>query len=103
MFRALLHIPDEINAQVDAELDEELVHLAKIGGVAVRVENSGSCHGVANVHAHYLGAAARRKLQNFHVLAMRKRTQEQKPRQLVLHHLVRCWVRREERQLRSHG
>jgi len=87
---------------VDGEVDEEVVHLTEIGGVAVRVEKSGRGHGVANVHGEYLSSTARGKLKNFDVLAVREGTEEQKTRYLVLHHLVRCWVGWEERQLRRH-
>jgi len=95
--------PHEVNAQVDAELDEELVHLAEIGGVAVRVEEGGGGHGVANVESNYLRAAPRRKLQDFHVLAVTERRQEKQPRKVVRHDLVRRRVRREKRELCRHG
>jgi len=87
---------------VDGEVDEEVIHLAKIGGVAVRVEKSGRGHGVANVHGEYLSSTARGKLENFDVLAVREGSEQQKTSYLVLHHLVRCWVGWEERQLSSH-
>ena len=78
--RGIALLPHEINTQVDAELDEELVHLAEIGGVAVGVEEGGGGQWVPNVHAHYLRAAARGDSQNFHVLAVREWAQQQKPR-----------------------
>jgi len=95
--------PHEVNAQVDAELDEELVHLAEIGGVAVRVEEGRGGHWVVNVERHYLRAALRRKLQDFHVLAVRERREEEQTCEVVRHHLVRRRARRQEGELCRHG
>ena len=95
-------LPHEIDAQVDAQFDEELVHLAEIGGVAVGVEQRGGGHGVADVDGHDLRAPPRRELQDLHVLAVGERAQQQQPGPLVGHQLVRRRARREERELRRH-
>lgn len=81
-------LPHEINTQVDAQLDEELVHLAQIGGVAVRVEESGGGHGVPNVDGHNLRPPPRRKLQDLHVFPVRERAQQQQARPVVGYQLV---------------
>lgn len=51
-----IRVPHEIDAEVDAQLNEELVHLTQIGGIAVRVEKSRGGHRVSNVDGDYLGA-----------------------------------------------
>ena len=53
------HLPEEIDTEASAELDEEPVHLAEVGGVAVGVEHGGGGRRVAHVDAHDLVAAAR--------------------------------------------
>ena len=96
-------LPHEIDAQVDAQFDEELVHLAEIGGVAVGVEQRGGGHGVADVDGHDLRAPPRRQPQNVDVLAVRERLQQHQPRGIIRNYLVRRGVRWEERELRRHG
>jgi|UniRef100_A0A804NEY3 hypothetical protein len=52
------HLPEEVDAEAAAELDEEAVHLAEVGGVAVGVEQRGGGPRVAHVHPHDLVPAA---------------------------------------------
>jgi hypothetical protein len=88
---------------VDAELDEELIHLAKISGVSMRVKQSGSSHWVANVESDNLSAAASWKLENFNVLAVRERSEKQKASEFVGDELVGRWVWWEKGEFRRHG
>jgi hypothetical protein len=53
------HLPEEIDTEAAAELDEEPVHLAEVGGVAVGVEHGGGGPRVAHVDPHDLVPAAR--------------------------------------------
>lgn len=62
---------------MNAQLDEELVHLADISGIPMGIEESGGSHGVADVEGHDLGAAAGGKLENVDVLAVGKMVEEQ--------------------------
>lgn len=62
------HIPHEIDFEVDAELNEELIHLTQIGGIAMGVKKGGGGHGIANVDGHDFCAAPRWELEQFHVL-----------------------------------
>ena len=87
---------------MDAELDEELVHLAEIGGVAVGVEEGGCGHGVADVEGDDLGATAGREPEHLHVLAVGEAAERDHPGLRLRHHLVRRRRRREESQLRCH-
>lgn len=88
---------------MDAELDEKLVHLADVGGVAVGVEKGRGRHGIANINGDDLGAAAGGELQNVNVFAVGERVKELKSSGIVCNYLVRRGVRREEGELRSHG
>lgn len=65
--------PDEIDAKMDAELDEEIEHLADVGGVPVRVEQRGGRPGVTQVHRHDLVAPPRWEAEDVHVVAPRRR------------------------------
>ena len=96
-------VPHEIHPQVDAQFDEELVHLAQIGGVAVRVEQSRSGQRVSNVNSHYLSAAASRQFQNLYVFSVRKWAQQQQADVLVGDELVRRRIRWEKGELGRHG
>lgn len=53
-----------------AELDEELIHVTKISGIVVGVEEGGRSHGVAEIDGRDLGAALRGELEHFHVLTV---------------------------------
>lgn len=87
---------------MDAQLDEELVHLTNIGGIAVGVKDGGLGVGMPNVDSDDLRAAAVGEAENLDVLAVRERVHEQQPRGLLLDEPVRRRTRREERQLRRH-
>lgn len=88
---------------MDAELNEELVHLANIGGIPMGVEKRGGGHGVADVNSDDLGAAARGKLPDVDIFAVGKRVQEQKAGGFVFEELVGGGIRREEGEFCSHG
>lgn len=95
-------LPHEINLEMDAKLDEELIHLSQIGGVSMGVEERRGCHRVPHVHGHDLRASSGLKLEDFHVLTVGERGQKQQPRELVGDHLVRRRTWREEGELRRH-
>lgn len=96
-------VPHEIDAEVDAQFNEELVHLAQIGGVSVRVEQSRGGHGVPNVDGDYLGATASRQFENLDVFSVGEGAEKQETRQLILDQLIRRWIRREKGKLGRHG
>jgi len=87
---------------MDAKLNEELIHLSQIGGVAMGVEERGGSHRMPHVHAHDLCASPGPKLYDFYVFAVGERAEKQQSGELVGHHLVRRWTRREEGKLRRH-
>jgi hypothetical protein len=60
-------VPHEVDIEVGAELDEELVHLAEVGGVAVGVEQRELGPGLAHVHRDHLGAPLRPQPPRLHV------------------------------------
>lgn len=95
-------LPEEIDAQVYTKLDKELVHLAQISGVAMRVQKCGTRHGVTHVNRHYLRPPPRRQPHNFHVFAVRKWAQKQQPSHFIVHQLVRRRIRWKESELRRH-
>lgn len=87
---------------MNAQFDEELVHLAQIGGVAVGVKKSGSGHRVPDIHSHNLVTSARGELENLHVFSVRKRTEQQQTGQLVSDRFIRGRVGREKGELGRH-
>ena len=88
---------------MDTQFNEELIHLAYISSVAVRIQNGGGGHWVADIDCHDLIAAASRKLQNVDVFTVGKRVHEQEPSWVVLNDLVGRWVWWEKSKLCSHG
>lgn len=62
---------------MNAQLDEELVHLADISRIPMGIEQRRGGHGVPHIEGHDLGAAARRKLQNVDVFAVGEVVEEQ--------------------------
>lgn len=74
-----MKIPHEINLQVDAQLDEELVHLPDVGGVTMRVQNGQRSHRVPDVDGRNLVAPPRGKPEDIDVLPVGKRVEEQQP------------------------
>jgi hypothetical protein len=52
-------VPHEVDFEVRAQLDEELVHLAEVGGVAVGVEHRELGGAMAHVHGDHLRAPLR--------------------------------------------
>lgn len=61
--------PHDVDTEVGAELDEELVHLAEVGGVAVGVEEGGGGEGVADVEGDDVVAAAGGEAEHLHEAA----------------------------------
>lgn len=92
----------EVYAEVDAELEEELVHLAEVGSVAVGVEERGVRHGIPDVQGNDLTASACGEAEHLHVLTVGEAAQPQHLRRGFRHHLVRRWRRRKEGQLSGH-
>lgn len=87
---------------MDAQFDEELIHLTQIGGVAVGVEQGGGSHGVADIESHDLGSPASGKLQDFHVLAMGEGAEEEESGEVVGEELVGWRIGREEGEFSRH-
>ena len=98
-----MNIPEKINAQMDAKLDEKLVHLTNIGGVSMGIKKRRSSHRVADVNSDDLSAFASGKLPDIDIFAVGKRVQEKEASGLVFEELVRGWVGREEGEFGSHG
>ncbi len=73
---------------MDAQFNEELVHLTQIGGVSMRVEQSRGGHRVPNVDSDNLSASTSRQFKNFDVFTVRKGAEKQKTSELVLDKLV---------------
>ena len=88
---------------MNTELDEELIHLAKIGSVAMRIQQSGSRHRMPDINGNNIGAPTRWKFQNFNIFAMRERAKKQKTSKIISDELIGRWIRREEGELRRHG
>lgn len=100
--RAMMVVRKEVYAEVDAELEEELVHLAEVGSVSVGVEERGARHGIPDVHGNDLSSSACGEAEHLHVLTVGEAAQPQHPRRGVRHHLIRRRRRRKEGQLRGH-
>lgn len=98
-----MNIPKKINAQMDAEFNEELIHLTNIGGISMGIKKRGSSHRVTDVNSDNLIAFTRRKLPDIDIFAVGKRVQEKKTSGLVCEEFVRGWIRREESEFSSHG
>lgn len=102
--------------EAGAELDEELVHLPDVGGVAVGVEHGEPRLGAPHVHGDDLRAPPRPhppRLHTFpprdprqrHPPRRRRRRRSSRPRRwrlLLVGHAVRRRVGREKRELRGH-
>jgi hypothetical protein len=105
------HVPHEVDVEVRAELEEELVHLPQVGGVPVGVEQREARPGLAHVHGHHLRAALGGQPARLHAAAPRhghpaelhhlgvRRRRFRRRRRL---HPVRRRGRREEREPRRH-
>ena len=88
------NVPHEVDVEVRAELDEELVHLPQVGGVPVGVEQREARPGLAHVHGHHLRAALGGQPARLHAAAPRHGHPTE------LHHLgVRRRGRRRRRRL----
>lgn len=96
-------IRHEINFEVDAELDEELIHLTQISCVPMRVEEGWSGHGVSYVDGNDLRPSTGRKLQHFHIFPVWEVAQCIETRQLVCHYLVGRRIWWEKGKFCSHG
>lgn len=88
---------------MDTQINEELVHLADVCGIAVRVEERGGGHGVPHVHGGDLRAPPRLQTEDVDVLAVGEGGQEQEPGGMVRNHPIGRWVRWEEGEFRGHG
>ena len=93
-------IPHKINLKMDAQFDEELIHLAQIGCVSMGIKQSRGSHRVSHVHSHDLCSSTCRQLRYLHVLAVRKRVHHKKSSHFVGYQPVRGWTRWEESELR---
>lgn len=49
-------VPHEINTQVNTQFEEELVHLADISCITMRVQKSSSGHGIPDIDGGDLSA-----------------------------------------------
>lgn len=96
------NLPQQINSEMNAQLDEQLVHLPDICRVSVRVQQRRVGHGVPHVHRHDFRAPPRRELQYVDVFAVREWVQQLQPRRLVGHQLVARRRRWKKRQLCCH-
>lgn len=85
---------------MDAQFDEELIHLAQIGCVSMGIKQSRGSHRVSHVHSHDLCSSSCRQLRYLHVLAVRKRVHHKKSSHFVGYQPVRGWTRWEESELR---
>lgn len=97
------NIPKKINAQMDAKLNEELIHLTNISSISMRIKKRGGSHRVTDVNSNDLIAFTRGKLPDIDIFTVGKRVQEKKTSGLVFKNLVRGWIRREEGEFSSHG
>lgn len=96
-----------------AELDEDAVHLAEVGGVAVGEEEGEASPGVPHVDGDDVGAPPRAHPPRLHAHAPPHARHRHPPRcchlvarrvlVLLVHHAVRRRVGREEGHLRGHG
>ena len=73
---------------MDAELDEELIHLTQIGRITMRVKQSRRRHGMSHIHPHNLRSSTCRQLKYLHVLTVRKGRNEQELSEIVCDKLV---------------
>lgn len=96
----LWHIPHKINLKMDAQFDEELIHLTQIGCVSMWIKQSWCSHRVSHVHSHDLCSSTCRQLRYLHVFAVRKRVHHEKSGHFVGYQPVRGWTRWEESELR---
>ena len=87
---------------MDAELNEELIHLPQISSVPMRVQHRRRRHRVPHVDTNNLVTSPRPHLHYLHILPVREPTQRRQPRRRVRHQAVRRRIRREEGQLRRH-
>lgn len=68
---------------MNAQFDEEVVHLPNISCISMRVQDGSRGHGVPNIDGGDLIAASRRQPQDVDVLAVGERVHEKKPSGVV--------------------
>ena len=95
--------PEDVDAEVEGEVQEELVEMAQVGGVAVGVEHGGRGVRVAHVHRRQRVPLARAEAQYLDVLPVGLAAERGDPGPGVLHQRVRRRRRREEGHLRRHA
>ena len=87
--------PEDVDAEVEGEVQEELVEMAQVGGVAVGVEHGGRGVRVAHVHRRQRVPPARAEAQHLDVLPVGLPAERGDPGPGVLHQRVRRRRRRE--------
>jgi hypothetical protein len=95
--------PEDVDAEVEREVDEELVEVAEVSGVAVGVEHGGCGVRVSHVHRGQGVAPPRAEAQHLDVLPVRLAAERGDARRGVLRQRVRRRRRREEGHLRRHA
>lgn len=73
---------------MDAQFDEELIHLTQIGGVAMRVKQSRGGHRMANVDCDNLSAPASWQFENLDVFTVREGAEKQETSAFICNQLV---------------
>ena len=95
--------PEDVNAEVEGEVEEELVEVAQVGGVAVGVEQRGGGVRVADVHRRHGVPPPRPEAEHLDVLPVGLPRHGGHPGGRVVHQRVRRRRRREEGHLRRHA
>jgi hypothetical protein len=95
--------PEDVGAEVEGKVDEELVEVAEVGGVTVGVEHGGGGVRMAHVHRCEGVSPPRAEAEHLDVLRVRVAAERCDPGRGVVHQRVRRRRRREEGHLRRHA